>query len=77
MQKMFQRKKTSRLEGKAIVKVKTITTSECSRHQCSYNKHNHKRLNVLKERTTKEQKYCKLGEGGKLKKTMVKTIQHL
>lgn len=61
MQKIFQRKNASNLERKAVVKAQIKCA--CSRRQCCYNKHNHRILSVLGERTTEEQNYYKLVRG--------------
>ncbi len=66
MQNMFERKNVLTSYGKVVVDIKTHYICECSRCKCCYQKQNHKRTNVPRERTKEEQKYYKLG-GGEIK----------
>ncbi len=67
MYEMFQGENALTSNGKVVVDVKkNHYVSECSRCKCRYQKHNHMRIGVPRERIMEEKNYYGLGKRRKV-----------
>ncbi len=67
MHKMFQGENALASYGKVVVDVKIVITNVNVVGKCCYQKHNHKRRSVQRERTMEKQDFYELEKKGEIK----------